>query len=160
MGYKIWFSSLGYGGIVMNKKIFLKAILDGFIQSFCLICLVIIIVSEYSPSTNPTYLRLLVMFGAGSVGFVYFLLIRKESSNKAIIYLTLTSILFFVLWLIIMIILYTIIPTDFLTALHEANIADGILTVIVSRLFLLYSFVLKVCVLIALVIKNHRKCKK
>lgn len=95
------------------------------------------------------------MFGAGSVGLVYFLLIRKESINKAIIYLSLTSIPFFILWLIIMIILYTVIPTDFLT-LHEANIADGIIIYVVSYSFLLFSFVLKACVFIALVIKNHR----
>lgn len=148
--------TLGYRGIVMNKKIIFKAILDGFISSFVLNCLGIFLVSIYASNLSLEQCLLIGFLTAMLFTTVFAMLMLKESSNKAIMCYSLISIVSFAFFVAIMMVFQLTFKFDFMI-IRETNNADGILLIFTIVCFVLSSVLLRACAFILLIIRNAKK---
>ncbi|MBR4058022.1 MAG: hypothetical protein IKK00_07855 [Oscillospiraceae bacterium] len=141
----------------MNKRIVLKAALDGLIQSLILVCLGTFSVSVYASNLSLEKHLLIGASSAALSAFVYVALTLKESDNKKLTRFSLNSLLFFILSTVVIFAIRLTFRFGFMP-LREVNHADGILLLFVIGCYILASIVLKICVYIISVIKNiHRK---
>lgn len=143
----------------MNKKHFLKAVLDGFIQSLVLVCLGVFVISTYTSNLSLRQHILIGILGAILSSIVYFVLTMKESNNKAIMCYSLLSIIFFALCIIIILAFRLTFTFDF-GFLRETNNSDGILLLFAIGSFILASIMLRLCIFASLVIKNIHQAKQ
>lgn len=143
----------------MNKKMILKAILDGFVESLTLICLGLFLVSTYALNLTLNHGLWLGFLGAVICVVVFALLIRKETSNKVIILYFLINIFSFILCYAIMMSIRMVSEFE-IFSLRDVNNGDGILLLFVNGCFVLSSLVLRVCVLVVLAIKNKVRSRK
>jgi len=137
----------------MNKKIFIKAALDGLIQNLILVCSGTFLFSVYAVSLSVRQYLLAGLFGAILSAVVYVLLIPKESNNKVIICFSLIGMLFFVLSIVTMLVIRLTFTFDILP-LREVNNADGILFLFAAGFFVLASITLRVCIFVVLIVRN------
>lgn len=141
----------------MKKRIFLKAVLDGLIQSLILVCLETFSISVYASNLS---LEQHLLIGASSAvlsAVVYVVLTLKESNNKKLACFSLISILFFVLNMVSILAIRLTFRFNFMP-LREVNNADGILILFIIGCYILVSIILRICVFVISIIKNiHRK---
>ena len=142
----------------MNKRTFIKAIFDGFIQSLFSVCIGTFSVSVYSSNLSLKQYMLIGVLGAILSTFVYVVLMLKESSNKKLVCFSLLGLFCFVLSMIFMLAILIIFKFNFVP-MREVNNADGIFILFAIGCYFLVSFILRICTLAILIIKN-RNAKK
>ena len=141
----------------MNKKYMIKAVLDGLIQGFTLYCLVMILLSL--PVSYSSFISCLLAGGILGIisASIYFILVRKES-RKNIIKFSIISIIFFILFNIIALVIRMQFHLNILP-LRELGNGDGILILFICAFFLIPNFVLRfiTCVVLFIQKKTGKK---
>lgn len=140
----------------MNKRILIKAVFDGLIQSLILVCLGIFSISEYASNLSLEQYLSVGALSAIFTSVVYIVLIPKEPNNKIFMYFSLLCIFCFVLSMVSVLAILLTLRLD-LSSLRKVNNADGILILFITGGYLLASTILRVGVFVATIIKNSKK---
>ncbi len=151
----------------MKNNVFFRAIPDGFLQGVILFYLNTYSLSIYI--SNYTLWNVLLISGISSLlsATIYFLLIMKEPSNKRIVCFSLSSLFWFVLSVVVILIIQIAFPTilqnqfpiSIFPLREELNNADGLWGMLVTGAFVLFSFVLKLILFLTFIIRNIYKSK-
>ena len=152
----------------MSDKIFLKAAPDGIVQSLILFLSAEYTMSVYSSNQSVIY-QLFFISGLCAIlsATIYFLFLMKETCNKRIAFFSLSSILWFILTVVVILIILIAVPTilqnqfpiSVFPLREEVNNADGIWMMFVTGAFILFSFVLKLILFLTFIIRNMYKTK-
>ena len=137
------------------KKIFLKAILDGLMQSFIFAFLGVFLFSAYASHLSLEQHLLAGALCATVSAAMCVLLAKQELSNKGIVCFFITNIFCFLICTVIMIAIISARPIVCFP-LRETNYADGILLLFAYGSFILVSFVLRGVILGMLIIRCTR----
>lgn len=137
----------------MNKRILIKAVFDGLIQSLILAGLGTFSISVYSANLALEQYLLIGVICAIFSAVVYAVFTVKEFSNKKIIYFSLVGILCFVLSIVSILALYLTFSFNFVP-LREINNADGILILFSIVCYILASIIFRICIFVLSIIKN------
>lgn len=140
----------------MRKNFIIKAALDGLIQSLILFFSGIFLFSIYASNLSLQGYLLIGLLGAIFSTIVYIAHILKESNIKVIAFTSLTSKLFFFLFMAIMLGMHLIFRFNFLP-LREINDADGILFLFTSGCFILASIIIRTCIFVVLIVMHKSK---
>ena len=138
----------------MNKRSFVKAILDGTIQGLILFCLLLLDLSKYTLNWSIKQYLTVALCGAIFSSCVYFFLIFKESNLKGGIFFFIISVVSFAIVMLILLILY--LNVNFFS-LRELNNADGILLLLNIGCFILSSFILRIGIFATWIINKKLK---
>lgn len=139
----------------MKRQVILRGFWDGFIGSSILNCSISFLFVMSSVNTFPLLIGLL---GAGISSVIYFFLMRRNSTNKEMIYSSLISVFCFVVFIVITLAVHISIPFNIL-ALREGNNADAIILLLMIGSFIITSALMKLLILIMLGIKGDRGTK-
>lgn len=145
----------GIWGNIMNKRIFIIAVFDSFIQSLLLVCLGTFSISVYSSKLSLNQYLLIGVLSAILSAVVYVVVMLKESNNKKLVCFLLLGLLCFVLSMVLMLAILIIFKFNFIP-LREVNNADGILILYTTGCYILVSFILRLCAFVISIIKNIR----
>ncbi len=137
------------------KKIFWKATINGFVESIFAIAIVVWVCYAFTTVSSYYVFFWFAIVGAVVSAAVYCFFLRKETQTKTIVLFSAICPIFFVFGCVLLTVLYSLIP---ITLSVPENNAVGLLALFVVGCYLIILSVLKVCVFIALIIKNI--CKK
>ena len=137
----------------MKKNIMLKSAFDGIIQTFGLMFLSVFVTSELAKNVSLKQLLHISSLGAALLSNYYLLVLLREVSNKTIIWFSLGSICSLSLCIAILFAVQLTCPID-IFSMRKLNDADGIVILFTTGCFVLSSALLRLCVFIALLIKN------
>jgi len=136
----------------MKNISFYKGLLVGLSQSFILEFLIAFFCSEFFVKTAlEKFLVIVVMSSFFSV-ILYVLLVYKETDNKKVVSLYVTSFLSFIL---IETILFLFNPFSFVLPYRKIGNADGLVIVMIMCIFIISTVILELCTLIVVIIKNR-----
>ena len=137
----------------MNKKVFLKASIDGLTQGIASACLGQFLISTYTFDFTLTQCMVFGTVLAIICGSLYLGLVINERQNKSILLFSLVSILIFI-GTFLCVTIFQVSCSYSPISLREVNNADGVL-LLVSMLFTFaLSFVLKLSIFFLMLIKN------
>lgn len=139
----------------MNKRFFIIAVLDSFIQSLILVCLGTFSISVDSSNLSLNQYLLIGVLSAILSAVVYVVVMLKESNNKKLVCFLLLGLLCFILSMVLTLAILIIFKFNFIP-LREVNNADGILILYMTGSYILVSFILRLCAFVISIIKNIR----
>lgn len=129
----------------MFKRIISKAALDGFLHALLLMLLIEVAVSPWAMQVSVDASMLAaVVLGALSAG-IYVLLLRRVQESRHIAWITLLSMLFFLLTLVGGVVWTATVPFQLLPV-REGNASDGLLLLMMTVAYLLAAGALRVLV--------------
>lgn len=142
----------------MNKRIIIKSTIDGLTQSLIFACLGFFCISEYASTLSLKQYLMIGVLGAILSAAVYIVLALKETKNKNLVCFSLTSILWFALFTVLLLTIYVTFNIEFLP-FHKANNVNGIMILFTQACYILVSFVLRTSCFVIMIIK-HKSHKK
>lgn len=140
----------------MKKSITLKALTVGFIQGMLLLLLNYCYISQYFKGIQIELFFIICILFATISSVLYYLFIRKQSTNRAMIAFSVISIFSFIVILGIAFICLLSLSNEMIPQ-RETNNVDGLVILLFSVVYIAVTELINLSIFIGIAIRNKKR---